>query len=144
MDYEKLTKEEYWSIVRGKMNDLFELMQAKNDDYAEGADFFANFRQAEEFGVDALKGLFVRMGDKMSRIKSWSRRGDLKVGVFWRVDAVTSIRARIGDAIELHCSAPELVNRATRVIMIASAGPVAFCVVRSRSVLAIFVATLAG
>ena len=79
MDYEKLTKEEYWSIVRGKVNDLFELMQAKNDDYAEGADFFANFRQAEEFGVDALKGLFVRMGDKMSRIKSWSRRGDLKV-----------------------------------------------------------------
>lgn len=78
-EYKIMSKDEYAEFTAKTFKGLQSLMKGKNDDYAEGSDFFANFRQAEEYGVDPLKGLFVRMGDKQSRIKAWCRRGDLKV-----------------------------------------------------------------
>ena len=78
-EYKIMSKDEYAEFTAKTFKGLQSLMKGKNDDYAEGSDFFANFRQAEEYGVDPLKGLFIRMGDKQSRIKAWCRRGDLKV-----------------------------------------------------------------
>ncbi len=45
--------------------------RAKNHDYADpdNADFYANFRECESFGIPAEKGILIRMSDKWSRIK---------------------------------------------------------------------------
>ena len=50
------------------------LMQAKNEDYANSADPFRNFRR------HGLKGIAVRISDKLARLESFIERdGELTV-----------------------------------------------------------------
>ena len=49
------------------------IMEAKNHDYGGHNDPFANFREYGELGI------MVRLGDKMSRIKTFLEKGELKV-----------------------------------------------------------------
>ena len=62
--------------------DLLEEMKALHDkkrhDYAQEADPFANFRLSELGGIDAWKGIAVRLGDKYSRLMSFIQKGELK------------------------------------------------------------------
>ncbi len=69
----------YLEFVKKTLDELQVLIKAKNSDYTNGAGPFANFDQASEFGVDPFKGLMVRMGDKMQRIKSYCSKGALQV-----------------------------------------------------------------
>lgn len=50
-----------------------ELMNRKNHDYSGVVDVFRNFRAFEELGI------VVRMGDKLSRLKSFEEKRSLKV-----------------------------------------------------------------
>lgn len=51
--------------------DIIELTKRKNADYSAGDDAFGNFRQSEQIaGVSVPKGILVRIGDKLSRIKN--------------------------------------------------------------------------
>jgi hypothetical protein len=74
-----MDKAEYSAFVKDLFQGMQELIQQKNSDYANGTDPFANFRISEQVGVDALRGLFIRMEDKNQRIRAWFNRGDLKV-----------------------------------------------------------------
>jgi len=74
-----MNKAEYAAFVKDLFQGMQELIQQKNSDYANGTDPFANFRISEQVGVDALRGLFIRMEDKNQRIRAWFNRGDLKV-----------------------------------------------------------------
>jgi len=62
--------------------DLLEEMKSLHDkkrhDYAQEADPFANFRLSELGGIDAWKGIAVRLGDKYSRLMSFIQKGELK------------------------------------------------------------------
>ena len=51
----------------------------KNHDYATNADPLSNFRECEGFGVDAGKGIMVRMSDKWSRLKQLELKGEALV-----------------------------------------------------------------
>ena len=46
------------------------MARQKNSDYVGGADPFANFDRSEIVGVDPLRGVLVRMMDKISRAAS--------------------------------------------------------------------------
>lgn len=59
------------------LNELGELHDRKQADYGSPSDPFANVRSSEEFGVPAWVGAVIRGNDKMSRIKSFVRRGEL-------------------------------------------------------------------
>ena len=74
-----MTRTEYERFTDELYTDIRALLAAKNADYAEEADPFANFKQSAEFGVDPLIGLFIRMGDKMQRLKAFSKHGKLQV-----------------------------------------------------------------
>jgi len=75
-----MTHEEYINFARKTLNDLLSLVEAKNRDYTGGSeDAFHNFRQAERVGVEALRGLYIRMLDKHGRIEAWFNRGKLEV-----------------------------------------------------------------
>lgn len=75
----KYTTNEYLAFVKKTLEDMQELIKAKNADYTNGAGPFANFEQASEYGVDPFQGLMLRMGDKMQRVKSYCKQGNLQV-----------------------------------------------------------------
>ena len=76
----EVTHEEYIAFARKTLDGLLNLVEAKNRDYTGGSeDAFHNFRQAERVGVEALRGLYIRMLDKHGRIEAWFNRGKLEV-----------------------------------------------------------------
>jgi len=60
------------------LEEIKALHDKKRHDYANDADPFANFRLCELGGIDAWKGIAVRLGDKYSRLMSFIEKGDLK------------------------------------------------------------------
>ena len=74
-----MTKKQYRKFVEGLFDQMKSLIEAKNSDYSPGDDPFANFRISEDIGVDPLKGLFLRIQDKMQRFKAWASAGKLEV-----------------------------------------------------------------
>lgn len=54
-----------------------DLHDKKQADYGSKSDPFANVRASEEFGVAPWVGALVRLNDKVTRLKQFSRRGTL-------------------------------------------------------------------
>jgi hypothetical protein len=52
---------------------MADLHKAKSAGYSGDNDTWANFREAESWGVTPLKGCLVRMGDKYRRIQNLTR-----------------------------------------------------------------------
>ena len=77
MKYDK----DWWESFRYAECDLIlNLTGKKNSDYTGGNSSpnpFANFDQAEEFGVDPVTGVNVRMADKFQRAKALCKDGKL-------------------------------------------------------------------
>jgi len=74
-----MNQDEYLKFAETKTTEILKMIKAKNADYANSADAFANFNGASDFGVDPLVGLALRMSDKFQRIKSFSKKGVLQV-----------------------------------------------------------------
>jgi hypothetical protein len=71
-------KEWWFAFQAEQFNRISKLTRKKNDDYTGGsctANPFANFDEADDFGVDPLIGLSLRMGDKMQRLKAFCNGG---------------------------------------------------------------------
>ena len=49
----------------------------KGNDYARGDDPFANFRTAEAIGVKPIKGILIRIMDKIQRLNNYGVVGSL-------------------------------------------------------------------
>lgn len=54
------------------LDEIKELHDKKNHDYAADADPLSNLRRCEALGVPAFKGVLVRLTDKWSRIEQLS------------------------------------------------------------------------
>lgn len=64
-----MTRKEFMKSIRGSFNEGYELIKAKNHDYARGNDPFKNFRLSEVvLGIPVEKGILLRILDKISRI----------------------------------------------------------------------------
>lgn len=74
-----MNRSEYNAFVVELFEDMKAILASKNADYADEDNPFANFQQSVDFGVEPLIGLFLRMGDKMQRLKAWSLKGALEV-----------------------------------------------------------------
>lgn len=76
----RMTKPGHMAMLKQNFNDVFTLVQTKNEDYTAGSDDpYANFRLAELEGVSAETGVMLRVQDKMQRIRSFINTGDLAV-----------------------------------------------------------------
>ena len=76
--YEAYNKEWWFAFQSEQFRNISKLTRKKNDDYTGGGNTsnpFANFDEAEDFGVDPLIGLSLRMGDKMQRLKAYCNEG---------------------------------------------------------------------
>jgi anti-sigma28 factor (negative regulator of flagellin synthesis) len=75
-----MTKQKYLEFAKAFFNDCIETSRAKGEDYTNGAikdDAFANFTAVGEDWTEI--GFFTRMMDKMSRLKSFIKKGELQV-----------------------------------------------------------------
>lgn len=64
-----MNREDFVNHLKQNMRNDLEIVQAKNQDYADGADPFQNFRMVEDAGLMSVEeGIAVRMSDKMQRI----------------------------------------------------------------------------
>ncbi len=75
----ELTTPEYFQFIEQLHEEMLALIKTKNNDYSGGGGPFANFKEAENFGVDPLVGLSVRIGDKIKRLQTYCQTGDLAV-----------------------------------------------------------------
>jgi hypothetical protein len=77
-----MTTEELLKLHEETCNTCREIMKKKNNDYTGGkksTDPFANFNAASVLGIDPVKGLLLRVIDKIQRIRSFTNDNELKV-----------------------------------------------------------------
>lgn len=73
-----MKREELFKLHEDICKEALELMRKKNNDYASGSDPFMNFKRAEYLGfATAELGVLIRMTDKMSRISTFLKNGEL-------------------------------------------------------------------
>lgn len=73
-----MNQQKYFEAFRTIIEQMYETTVAKNSDYAESNDAFANFRQIENLTngrISAEEGILVRMTDKLKRIASLLDKG---------------------------------------------------------------------
>jgi hypothetical protein len=58
---------------------MADLHSRKNHDYAGEGNPLRNFYKCEEQGLEAWRGIMVRLSDKWSRLESFCRQGELEV-----------------------------------------------------------------
>ena len=77
------SREWYLQLHKLLCSRMMEITARKNADYTGGSvenDAFANFRQVERLGICSTEqGFLTRMSDKMARINSFVKKGELKV-----------------------------------------------------------------
>lgn len=54
-----------------------DLHDKKQQDYGKGDDPFANVRSSSEWGIDPWVGALVRLNDKVKRLQTLSKKGEL-------------------------------------------------------------------
>lgn len=70
-----ITREEFVNQFEETLTEMYNIMKAKNADYANDWNPFANFELVEQLGITSLeKAILVRMSDKMSRIANLVER----------------------------------------------------------------------
>lgn len=74
-----MNKDEYFQFITDLHEQMLELVRAKNADYTAGGGPFANFKASAEYGVDPMVGLSIRVGDKIKRLQSFCKLGNLEV-----------------------------------------------------------------
>ena len=60
-----------------ELEKLGKLHDRKQQDYGTDTDPFANVRASEDFGVAAWMGCLIRMNDKVQRLKTFCKTGEL-------------------------------------------------------------------
>lgn len=73
------TKNQLSQLHNELCNDALKLMLKKNADCAGDTDPFANFRGSNIYNVPPEIGILIRIGDKLKRVESLVRAGNLQV-----------------------------------------------------------------
>lgn len=64
-----MNRDEFLQAMGENCDEALTIVQAKNQDYADGEDPFQNFRMVEDAGLCSLEqGVAVRMSDKLQRV----------------------------------------------------------------------------
>jgi hypothetical protein len=74
-----MNREELIELHKETCARCVEIMQSKNHDYTGDGDIFKNFKAADVFGIDPVRGLLLRVMDKLQRINTFAEKGKLEV-----------------------------------------------------------------
>jgi hypothetical protein len=70
-----MTREQFLAELEREYAKCVQISRAKNTDYAQGADPFANFRLATLVGMTEEAGILIRMTDKLKRAANLIQSG---------------------------------------------------------------------
>lgn len=71
LEVSPVERESFSQQAKNILQGIADTLAKKNKDYSKQGDAYANFRTGEEWGVDVLKSIRLRMGDKLQRIDSF-------------------------------------------------------------------------
>lgn len=75
-----MNRSEYFEFAEDFFSRCIEISKKKNSDYTGGdTNPFANFQSVEQYHIKTEQGFITRMNDKMMRIASFVKNGDLQV-----------------------------------------------------------------
>lgn len=75
-----MTSEELLRLHEQTCNTARVIMEAKSKDYSGGSnDPFSNFKDSIVFGIEPEHGLLIRVMDKLKRISTFIKKGELAV-----------------------------------------------------------------
>lgn len=75
-----MTKQEYFEFAENFFGECIEISRKKNADYTgDVSNPFANFEAVEMLHIGTAQGFLTRMQDKMMRIASFAKNGELQV-----------------------------------------------------------------
>ena len=75
-----MDKEQYFKMMEQELTSLQDLIKRKNNDYTAGGGPFDNFNVTAALDLaDRRTGLLIRMVDKIQRLKTFIKKGELKV-----------------------------------------------------------------
>lgn len=74
-----MTREELFKMHEDTCAKALATMKKKNHDYAESSDPFQNFKGSTVFTIPPVVGVLLRVQDKMQRINTFARKGELAV-----------------------------------------------------------------
>jgi hypothetical protein len=87
-----MTREDLFKHHSELCKAAFDILVAKNNDYASGKDPFSNFRKGEIFNLCSTEvGILLRITDKMSRLSTFAKDGKLSVENEGYRDAILDI-----------------------------------------------------
>ena len=79
MARKKKTKEE---VIRERflacIDQIVQTRKGKGKDYGDGEDSLSNLRECTRIGIQPMVGVFIRMEDKMARVRSFINKGNLE------------------------------------------------------------------
>ncbi len=78
----KTKREEYFDFAENFFGSCVEISRKKNADYtgsSEKDNPFSNFESVEAIGISTVSGFLTRMMDKMARVGSFAKKGELQV-----------------------------------------------------------------
>lgn len=73
-----MKREEGMKRFQEIQKEQFELHKRKNHDYG-GESYLSNLTASKSFNIDPMVGIVVRLIDKISRLSSFTKQGELKV-----------------------------------------------------------------
>ena len=73
-----MNKEQFLALVDKELDSIKDIIRRKNADYTGDGGPFANFEDTGGM-CSPLVGLLLRMGDKMQRLRTYAKKGELKV-----------------------------------------------------------------
>lgn len=79
MNIPKIERYTYQAAVDSLLKGMADTLIRKNNDYSRHDDAFVNFRSGENWGVDVLKSIRLRLGDKIQRIDTFLSGTQLEV-----------------------------------------------------------------
>jgi hypothetical protein len=92
MPQECTKRNELFAMHHQLSKKAYDIMVAKNNDYASGDDPYANFRKGEIFGLCSTEaGILLRVTDKISRLATFAKDGKLMVDNEGYEDAVLDV-----------------------------------------------------
>jgi len=86
-----MTRETLFKLHQTTCAKALETMRKKNEDYANGNDPFKNFNGSLLFEIHPVKGILLRVGDKMQRIDTYVTKGSLSVASEGVCDSIEDI-----------------------------------------------------
>jgi len=74
-----MNQQDLFNLHKETTSRCFKICEEKNNDYANSDNPFKNFESSTIFGIHPVKGILLRITDKLQRVNTFCENGQLSV-----------------------------------------------------------------